>query len=459
MLYTNNQKSSLRLLHWVQFRYIAYSVIFLSPLPFGSTSAVWQWFWVLYIGGVSVVFFLREKKGTFDLESPARKIIAPLLLVAVFIIWGCAQALVPMEPTMPESKLGVSHVFEYTNKISANPYATMANAAFFLAHIIFFLLVYSLCIKNNNMEQLIFLCGIAALGYSFYGLIEFFIGNEKVLWIIKNKPLYGPESLSSTFINRNNYAAFSGLGVQCLIASAFHLFNRKKLYSGASFFIRFGWLVLAIYLVATSVFLSNSRAGTLSTAFGVCLLVLLSFRPKPFFRQKKLRIASAAIAFLAVICVVALSGNDLVQRIENGDGVDDRANLYRTTITVILERPVIGSGLGTFEETLQAFRDQSVDLFFRRGHNDYLEIAMTAGLPAALLLILAFFFILKEFLSSRRRQPFHQPTIALGISFMVQMALHSALDFPLQIPAISYFWCGILAASFAASYRSRVSAR
>ncbi len=119
----------------------------------------------------------------------------------------------------------------------------------------------------------------------------------------------------------------------------------------------------------------------------------------------------------------------------------------------ISDRPLSGFGLGTFEKIFSSYRDDTVTVWFKRAHSDYLELTLTAGIPATLLLLLVFFTLIVYLICRLSTGTKYSSFIALGITSSIQLAIHSLVDFPLQIPAVSFFWCAILAASIAIAYK------
>jgi O-antigen ligase len=91
-----------------------------------------------------------------------------------------------------------------------------------------------------------------------------------------------------------------------------------------------------------------------------------------------------------------------------------------------------------------------------RAHNTYLENALELGIPAAAMLCLAIALIAVQcFLGvGRRRRDFVFPALACAVS--VQVAVHSLVDFSLQIPAVAAAYALVLGLGYAQSWSSDV---
>lgn len=132
---------------------------------------------------------------------------------------------------------------------------------------------------------------------------------------------------------------------------------------------------------------------------------------------------------------------------------------YPYMINAIMDQPFSGFGLGTFDEVYQTYRGPDVTTYFDRAHSDYLEIALTAGIPAAVILIIACMLPIFMLSGALKYGAQYRSFIALGISVTLQLGLHSLVDFSLQMPAVSYTWLAVLAASMAIAVRCKKAAQ
>ena len=98
-----------------------------------------------------------------------------------------------------------------------------------------------------------------------------------------------------------------------------------------------------------------------------------------------------------------------------------------------------GAGMGSFDEVFQV--DESLENFTERtagrAHNDYLELAIEAGLPG--LGLAALWIGLVGWLSWRARHSSQRWAAWAGSSFLLMIALQSITDYPLRNQAILAF--------------------
>ncbi len=439
-------------------RTMIYGLLALAPLPFASARPSWQWLWVAVVG--ALVFLYVIKNWHHRGRKVPRSLSLAFWLGGLFVAWGFAQISSLFDGSLGVSIKAVDQLIADLGSISVAPHKTISNATFFLSHGAFFWLVFAYCDRRIRSVQLLRFCGIVVALYAVYGFIIFVSGNESVLWY-KKWASFG--SLTSTFVNRNSFAAFAGLGLQCLIAYAYYWLQDelmegrtgRELYRHVieTVIARAWWLPLGIVLTAIAILLTNSRGGFGSVAIAVFLLILLSSSSYQRVRSVFRRFFGSVTVLAMVVGLFALSGEMLESRLQMDTTFDQRFIVYPLVVEAIMDRPLTGFGLGTFDDVFRIYRDQNVTIYFDRAHNDYLELAVTAGIPAAAMLVLAFVNFVAFLIGRLKFGAQHRAFIALGITSSIQLGLHSLVDFPLQIPAISYMWCAILAASVALAHR------
>lgn len=311
---------------------------------------------------------------------------------------------------------------------------------------------------------------IAYIGsaYAIYGIVIYMAGNEWVTIYPKTAYL---DSLTSTFVNRNSYATFAGLGLLCATAL---LLNHMKPYFALKHPIRAKLVIiveelvaksalktLAVLSIVISLLLSASRAGILSSAVGLIALLLI-YLSQQRSRARHTIYALATMTFVASI-LVAISGNYFSKRMDS-EGIDNsfafRNYMYAVTWEAIKSSPLKGTGFGTYADVIPAYKEDRIGAPLQRwdkAHNTYLENALELGLPAAALLNLSIVFIalIAARGISRRRRDKLIP--ALGVCATTLVGLHSLVDFSLQIPAVTILYCSIMGMAASQSWGSSAS--
>lgn len=436
-------------------RLFLFMFLLVLPLPLASARQSWLWLWVVSIGILAIWTNLGIRKSRRNKKAVLESIITTMLLIT--IAWAGLQAF------LIESFL---HIATLPSSIAASTSQTLAFAIVLLSH---FLLLKIVPIINEHRQQglaLVRFVGVVVGVYALYGFIVFVTGNDHVLWYEK---WASPGALTSTFVNRNSFAAYAGIGLQCLITYSFfwvrnefasEFTGRRRIrHMLETMITRAWWLPLSIILVFTALLLTNSRAGFASTAIASFLLLLLSSANPQKEGGVLRRLSMPLLVLLVGGAIFALSGEVLEGRLQADAMLDRRFMAYPVIIDAIMERPWTGYGLGSFEDVWRAIRPQEFPGYWARAHSDYLELALTAGIPATLVFLSAFVAILVQLTRALKYGGIYRPFIALGISVIIQIGLHSLVDFPLQIPAVSYTWVAVIAASLMIAHRCQQEAK
>ncbi len=238
-----------------------------------------------------------------------------------------------------------------------------------------------------------------------------FTSDGKIYWLFparSGRP-FGP------FVNPDHFAAFLEL---LLPIALFHARGRSWGHAA---------IPAALY---GAVIATGSRAGAILATAEILALPLLWRKPGDTWRAMALPIALAAAA-------TATAGwQTLWSRLGDTESLLHRREIWASTASMIAQRPWIGHGLGTFDVVYPSLATFDTGRIVDHAHSDWLEWAAEAGLPAALLLA----GLALASLGRALRRGW-----ALGIHAVL---LHSAVDFPMQIPALSLAVFALLGALY-----------
>lgn len=260
------------------------------------------------------------------------------------------------------------------------------------------------------------------------------------------------------FVNRNHFAGWMVMAVPVGLGYVTGLLAR----SGRS--VRPGWhhwvlwlsspaasrLILAAVamcvLVGAAV-LTLSRSGIASLLVAVLVVGLAIIRA----RSRRTRFAALGACFAVVVTALGWAGlNATLQRFADLEGTDlsGRVTVWRDTLAIVRDFPLVGSGLNTFATAVVSYETPDQPVLFTEAHNEYLQLASEGGLlvslPAAAALAI-FVVGVRRRLSER---PVSQMTwwIRVGaVAGLLAIALQSSVEFSLQIPANAVL-CSVLCA-------------
>ena len=326
-----------------------------------------------------------------------------------------------------------------------------------------FWLFLQLCRSPQRAHWTVQAIALIGMAYAIYGVVAFFEFPGTLLWF--SKPAY-LDSVTSTFINRNSYATYAGIGMVAALACTFsayvrsaNLVGRSALRRATSFIAATsgpaGWWLVGSFILGLALVRTGSRGGILASVAGMVALILLTT-----LRGRNVIAATASLlGLLAAGVAIFVFGDFFAGRLlALGFNSADRLAVYKLTVLSILDAPWKGFGYGTFEYVFPMYRDNSLSPFgiWDKAHNTYLEIFQGLGIPvAALFFIMLLILVVRVGRAALTRRS--SATAALvATSATVIVALHSFVDFSMQIQAVAITWTALLAAGVAQSWSSRV---
>lgn len=205
------------------------------------------------------------------------------------------------------------------------------------------------------------------------------------------------------------------------------------------------------------VLVTGSRAGLLLAAFALVSLPLL-VSPALLNRSRganrvrgrfpgRLALAGMAAVLALIVALAAWRGRSLAweRLVESTPGEDMRFLILPWLLPMIRDYLPLGSGLGSFERVFQMHEPDALlrPSYANHVHNDWLELALTGGIPALLLLLAALVAFLAKTRSLFARGLAHSPELRLarlGMVVLLLAALASLMDYPLRVPSLACFF-------------------
>lgn len=273
-------------------------------------------------------------------------------------------------------------------------------------------------------------------------------------------PITNNGSAVGLFANRNHQALMLALMLPMLAAYA------AGRSAGVVALSSFGALLVLPLLMIT-----GSRAGVLTAAIGVIGIpfILSAGRNEegqqsrvtaPERRRLRSRIWIALIlcAVSVLALTVGLDRDVALGRLVRSDVSEDlRTAILPIALAMTKIYFPVGSGMGSFERVFQIFEPDELltPKIVNHAHNDWLEVVLTGGAPAALLLgicIAAYVTRAIRLFRYRAHATKAHRESRLGMVMLMQIAVASIGDYPLRTPALAVvfavacFWAACLPA-------------
>jgi O-antigen ligase len=375
--------------------------------------------------------------------------------------------------------------------ISVDPFSTRSTLMASLAYLAAFTLVVLLVRSEERLKALLYTvvaCGV------FQAIVATWLFSRRDGYEFLFMPFPGGDRATGTFASFDHLAGFMELclamGVALMLISTANGLRAQQGWRGSVLqglqFLMSGRMLVRLLLITMVIALVLTRSRGGNAAFFIALTLtgaLVAWRSPQLRRLALIVVTSMLVVDLWVVgqwvgldkVVARLEGTAvtvqqaearLEARLEAQDTrvnqrreetLEERLFAARYALDMVRERPLLGFGGGSFYIAFPRFKGEHPLGFYDHAHNDYVEVAATTGLVGlALLLALC----AAAFWRAVRALDDASPPLARGLAAgivmaLVSLALHSVVDFNLQIPANALTFTCILALAWCLPVRSR----
>lgn len=302
---------------------------------------------------------------------------------------------------------------------------------------------------------------------SVFSIAQFYIAPDRLLFDAKKAYL---SSLTGIFVNRNTAATFFGLGL-LLNFSLVETFLRKMNFRDLLAVIAEGtalspviekklWYAALHFALLcstlTALMLTKSRGGIGAAFIAVCFLLLLkafrtsnkpSERPTTARRRPWVRLIVGAGICSAIFLIFFSLGQRVLLRTQIQDTFEDgRFCVMPSILSAVREHFLLGTGLTGFSAIFPAYRDPVCGIIgaWDRAHNVYLEGVLTLGIVFIVSALIVSLWLTIVFVIGLIRRRSARFAGELGLSSLLMVGIHSAIDFSLQISGLAIFFAAML---------------
>lgn len=423
-----------------------------AVLAFGGTEAPSFALVQVLFFGVAAVVLARGRESFLKFTTPWA-IAIPTMLTAVVLLQLC-----PLPSGVVQRLTGREDLTPWANPhLSIEPFSTRTHILILLSCIVAF--YFAQMVRKDRDRTMRLIAAFLVLGVleALYGLVQYLGGWQKIYFYTKQFDL---EEATGTYINRNHYAGMLEMILPFSLALLFHEYGKLRRAGSAAavtikqFLLRQTLqrlvlcLSIAVVLFAALLF-SRSRMGIV--AGSASLLVIFSLAGVSRLHGKMGIFLSILFVAISICLAIWIGPGPIVGRFadvqqEFSTSEQSRLSIWRDAQTLVRQDPIFGTGLGTFPVAYTAVQTAFPGQFVNHAHNDYLELAIDLGLPAALILFGPILFILARTVRTFLFAPgLFERSVALGCAgSIVAILLHSLTDFNLYIPANALLFSAIL---------------
>ncbi len=303
--------------------------------------------------------------------------------------------------------------------------------------IIYFCAKKFLIYKNKN--TLLLIIQVLYIIISVLGILQYYIKlPTNTLYPIFNKGIGG------TFGNTNFMGNFISMGIPVFIITYIIKGNKISFITSlTTFFCLIGCL---------------ARSGWV--AFAVFSLIMLVYIIKNRNRKYIIRSIILIICFIIIFAGMYLSKNDMVKQrvatvknevkiikvegVQNNTG-SNRIQIWKITCELILKYPWLGVGTDNLKiGILENLTDTSINYILRTGtlidkaHNEYLQIAVTLGIPA----LIVYFIFITNILFKKRKEVFRKDETFIICSVIVSYLVQAFFNIS-TVGVAPLFWLSL----------------
>ncbi len=426
-------------------------LVALAPLPLGSNRPVFWALGALLIGTVGAVYFgVQAARGT-ALRNPLGAFRAPVVLGVAYLGWLVIQIIPigvlagPFETTLP-SGITVLH-----DTISIASGATTLAAVRVAGYGLLLFLFLQAAAHQDRARVMATALFLAVVGWAAYGAVALVQFGDSIL--VFEKWAY-EGSMTGPFVNRNSFATFLAMGFVAGVGLSLERLigprEGRRPDPLSAEMLRSYLIVMATALLLAALLMTNSRMGVFAGLVGGCLTAGLFALTLPRVGATA-RIGMAFAGLVAAAGLLRLYGGGVAERMEDVDrSADIRLTLYEQIVGVIVVRPWTGWGGDTFELAYRAYRDVpvSLDKNWERAHSTYLAHWLESGLIFGSIPLLLVALALYGCIRALRRDEI-KVLPAIGIGVIVTGALHSVVDFSLEIQANTWLFIAFIGIALA----------
>jgi len=433
---------------------IGWSTLFLTLLFVllygGNSPAYWTLFGFAIICLFALQCLLTVVRGGHWANA---RLLAPALLYLSVLTWGLLQTW----SALPSSW---SHPFwtlvpEADATVSATPVSGGHGVLRLANYAMIFWIAVQASMNAKRSKRFLALFALWSTALALFGLYAALSGNNPILLD------QATSNVSASFINRNSYATYAAMGLVTNLGLYLHLVRSGATPSGSrgsafrGFLERFfsvAWIFLfGAVICLSALLLTASRAGVAS---GLVAAIILFVMMRRYSGSSKIVWLLAAVLLGAFLTV--LSENVLTRALQQTS--DLRFIIYSIILDHLDDRLWLGHGFGAFHDTFRPHLPlEAASREWDFAHSTYLENLWEMGLPAALAFYGALTWVSVVIFRGavKRRRNRLYPVVAFAC--IVAGALHSLVDFSLQMPATTAMFAFILGIGWAHAWPRETS--
>lgn len=417
----------------------------IAPIPLGGARPVPQ----MMLAIAAAVLCTLQMLVIYRID-PKRKLPitqhAPIAIAGVVFVVGLPLQFLPIG-----REIGLQDgTFIETAKLTLAGGPSLQGIIRWCSYALVFIVALGVAENINRVERMISWIFYGILVHAVFALITFSFLGDSFLW---GEKTYYLGYATGTFVNRNTFATFIGMGIITGIAVTIKKFNDPQMRRPGGNkgitprHIEAAMRLCMLALMGGALLATQSRAGMAATVVGgVVTLFLMNKKAGVKMRKTALWLVGVG-AVLGAVFLFSFGQGMIERAIFTVGDSNSRIELYRQTLSMIAAHPLLGYGFDNYQIAFELFHqpDLNTTVIWDRAHNTYLALWSEAGVILGSIppVIVAMALVSSFTAWKRREHGFIGPAVACGV--IVQAALHSLVDFSFEFPGVNFVFVIILA--------------
>jgi len=434
-------------------------LVVLSAIPVASNRPAW-WLLAAFLVALGCFAYLLRAQYLMGSRRPLqvtqmRWLFGIALLVPAFAI---VQAL-PLAQFLPATLAALPDTIPqglWPASVSLAPDASVLGAIRATGFILFVFLVFEIATQPERSRGLLMWLMLGILAHAIFGLVALRVLDNFALW---GEKLAYQGVLTGTFVNRNSVSTFLGFGLIVALALTLERGHRASqsekdrghatLLSPQRLEIMALWT--AVLILALAILLTESRMGVFATTVGG-FITFLTLRLRFGTPLKRIVLETTLILLVVGLVLLSSAGSGVTERaLFTALQSANRIEIYEIVLRMIAERPLTGFGYDAFAAAFQLYRDEGMttQLYFDMAHNTYLTLWVEQGVLFGSIPLLILLWALARIIRRLARGESDPAVLASALGVICLGAIHSLVDFSLEIPANVYCFLFIVGLAIA----------
>lgn len=380
---------------------VLFALLIFTPLARASVQG-WAVTTIHMVTLVGLAAFLLERILTWDWKWISVPLDKPILILMILCV--------------------VSTLFSVHRRTSLSATTLLVNYV-----VIFYLVVHTVRTRSQIRHLVYLIIGVATF-LSILGLLKAFGANPLPWWEYDD---LGQDlsRMTATFGNPDHLAGYMEMSIPLLLGLFLTGFRETKI----------PFLICLTFLLLVALIFSLSRGGWIGALVGLAFMAVTLLTDRHV--TKKRLVVALAGGFLAVAFVV-LASTPIVERIrtfeqrERTPNLGARITVWGGMMQMIYNRPLLGTGPGTFATVFTQYQPAGLTSRFFKGHNDYLHFTSEVGLPLVPIIVWMIIALYRKGLEKLKNPSRLVRGVTLGaLSGVTAILVHSIVDFNLHIPS------------------------